>query len=358
MRTLAALGLFALAGLLATVGAFYYLATGGSGGGTAAAAAGAAGVIVTSGAPALPVSGPFVMTSEYGMRYFRGAEFHDGLDFAGPGNPPIMAPTGGTITYAAPAGSAGNMVQIDHADGVEAQYMHLARIDVKVGDSVWPGRQLGLQGTTGDSTGPHLHLRTSQGGKSLNPRDWLTGLGLTVPPPGGSGTGPAPALTPPDTNIGMTPGAARGARLNTAGIPAAFTPWVVKAAAVCAESPAPLIAAQIVAESGWNVNATSPVGAQGPAQFMPGTWAAIGRDDDGNGRASPNDIGDAVMALARYTCANARLVAGTPGDKTALMLAAYNVGPGAVSLHGGVPPYAETRAYITRITTGMAAFTL
>ena len=110
------------------------------------------------------------------------------------------------------------------------------------------------------------------------------------------------------------------------------------------------IAAQIDAESGWNPRAVSPAGAQGLSQFMPGTWAAYGRDDDGNGRVSPYDAGDAIMAQARYDCEIAASLRGVvAGDLLDLTLAGYNAGPGAVMLHGGVPPYAETRAYVAKI---------
>jgi cell wall-associated NlpC family hydrolase len=93
----------------------------------------------------------------------------------------------------------------------------------------------------------------------------------------------------------------------------------------------------------------SPVGAQGIAQFMPATWAAHGKDENGDGRADPFDIEDAIPAAARYDAAIAAQVAAVPGDRVSNMLAAYNAGPGAVLQYGGVPPYAETQAYVRRI---------
>ncbi|HYT09747.1 MAG TPA: NlpC/P60 family protein [Mycobacteriales bacterium] len=110
-----------------------------------------------------------------------------------------------------------------------------------------------------------------------------------------------------------------------------------------------VLAAQLFQESGFDPRVVSPVGAQGIAQFMPGTWAAHGRDENGDGRADPFDPQDAVPAAARYDTAIAAQVAGVPGDRTALMLAAYNAGPAAVLAYQGVPPYQETQAYVRRI---------
>ncbi|WP_067067580.1 C40 family peptidase [Carbonactinospora thermoautotrophica] len=149
--------------------------------------------------------------------------------------------------------------------------------------------------------------------------------------------------------VGMGSQPASGVGLRPGTVPAAYLSWVLKAGSLCPQVSAPLIAAQIEAESGWRPGAVSPAGARGIAQFMPGTWPHWGRDDDGNGRVSPHDPGDAIMAMGRYDCALARQVASVPGDPTANMLAAYNAGPGAVLLYGGVPPFAETQSYVQRI---------
>jgi cell wall-associated NlpC family hydrolase len=110
-----------------------------------------------------------------------------------------------------------------------------------------------------------------------------------------------------------------------------------------------VLAAQLYQESGFNADAVSPVGAQGIAQFMPATWAAHGKDENGDGRADPFDVQDAIPAAARYDAAIADQVASVPGDRVANMLAAYNAGPGAVLQYQGVPPYAETQGYVQRI---------
>lgn len=110
-----------------------------------------------------------------------------------------------------------------------------------------------------------------------------------------------------------------------------------------------VLAAQLYQESGFDATAVSPVGAQGIAQFMPGTWAAHGRDENGDRVADPFDIEDAIPAAARYDAAIAAAVAKVPGERTALMLAAYNAGPGAVIRFQGIPPFQETQAYVRRI---------
>jgi cell wall-associated NlpC family hydrolase len=150
--------------------------------------------------------------------------------------------------------------------------------------------------------------------------------------------------------------------LNVASVPAAFGSWLAKAAALCPQIGAPLLAAQLKQESGFNPSARSPVGALGAAQFMPGTWPSWGRDDDGNGVTSPFDVGDAVMAQGRYMCALAAqmaqaLAAGrVHGTVQDLALAAYNAGPGGVLAAGGIPRNGETDSYVARIDAALATF--
>jgi murein DD-endopeptidase MepM/ murein hydrolase activator NlpD len=121
----------------------------------------------------------------------------------------------------------------------------------------------------------------------------------------------------------------------------------VTAAATEAAVPAALVAAQIQTESGWDPTATSPVGARGIAQFMPGTWADYGAGAD------PFDPLAGIAALGRYMAdlkAQVGHLGQSEAEKTDLILAAYNAGPGAVLDHGGIPPYAETTSYVQRIT--------
>ncbi|MDQ1245815.1 MAG: hypothetical protein QG597_182 [Actinomycetota bacterium] len=152
-----------------------------------------------------------------------------------------------------------------------------------------------------------------------------------------------------------TPGASRDLRAGT--VPAVYHPALVAAGTRCPEAPAPVLAAQIEAESGWNPRAVSQVGAQGLSQFLPGTWARYGVDANGDGRRDPWDPLDAIASQAAYDCALAQelrpaIATGQiRGNVTELMLAAYNAGPQAVLRHGGVPPYDETTAYVQKIMT-------
>jgi hypothetical protein len=119
-------------------------------------------------------------------------------------------------------------------------------------------------------------------------------------------------------------------------VPARFAPAIVRAAQRWSVS-AQLLAAQLYAESSFNPFARSPAGAEGIAQFMPGTAAAIGLDD-------PFDATAAIDAQAHLM----RDLLGRFGS-VPLALAAYNAGPGAVAGCGCIPPFEETRAYVTRI---------
>ncbi|MEW6894542.1 transglycosylase SLT domain-containing protein [Trueperella pyogenes] len=138
-------------------------------------------------------------------------------------------------------------------------------------------------------------------------------------------------------------------------VPAQYQQHVVRAGSICPEITPALIAAQIDAESGWNPEAVSPVGAQGIAQFMPTTWASAGRDGDGDGNADILNPADAIFSQGHLMCANidsarALLKAGkVTGDVVELALAGYNAGMGAVQRFGGIPPYKETQTYLSRI---------
>ncbi|MET7887813.1 bifunctional lytic transglycosylase/C40 family peptidase [Streptomyces avermitilis] len=147
------------------------------------------------------------------------------------------------------------------------------------------------------------------------------------------------------------------------GVPAEFRPWILKAAEECKQpelTPA-LLAAQLYQESKFKTTraeATSHAGAQGPAQFIPGTWATWGRDSDGNGETSPWDIGDAVMAQGRMMCSLLKQAktSGYGGDTRALALAGYNAGWQAVKDARGIPHITETQNYVKIILSTMTRF--
>lgn len=141
--------------------------------------------------------------------------------------------------------------------------------------------------------------------------------------------------------------------LKPGSVPARYEPWILKSAAQCPGTgmTAALLAAQIEQESRFDPGSVSRAGARGISQFLPGTFATWGRDEDGNGRASPYDPADAIMAQGRMMCALLTRAAksGLAEDRTALALAGYNAGWGAVQRYGGIPPYAETQDYVARI---------
>ncbi|MET4926985.1 bifunctional lytic transglycosylase/C40 family peptidase [Streptomyces sp. PSRA5] len=149
-------------------------------------------------------------------------------------------------------------------------------------------------------------------------------------------------------------------------IPPEYVTWIERAGGLCTEVGAPLVAAQIEAESGWDPTAVSHAGAEGLSQFIPSTWATWGVDAAGkdgspepDGVADPFTPGDAIMTQARYDCWLADTVRkmNIGDDPTRLMLAAYNAGPGAVERFKGVPPIPETQSYVTRIITSMTKYT-
>jgi murein DD-endopeptidase MepM/ murein hydrolase activator NlpD len=115
---------------------------------------------------------PFTATDSFGTRrMFNGelASIHRGTDFHAPSGTPVLAANDGQVIIACPMFYEGNLVVIDHGQQFMTQYMHLSKIDVKVGDRVSKGQRLGLSGATGRVTGPHLHLGARWGGESVDP---------------------------------------------------------------------------------------------------------------------------------------------------------------------------------------------
>lgn len=115
-----------------------------------------------------PVSG--TITSRFGRRS-RGT--HTGLDIATSKGTPIVAAAAGTVTFAGPKGSYGNLVVVDHGNGVQTYYAHCNTINCTAGQSVAQGQQISTLGSTGNSTGPHLHLEIRINGICQNPQNYL-----------------------------------------------------------------------------------------------------------------------------------------------------------------------------------------
>ncbi len=96
---------------------------------------------------------------------------HEGLDFAVPSGTPVMAANRGTVVLARPLYFEGNCVMIDHGQGLLSLYLHLSHIEVKEGDQVLRGQQIGLSWGTGRATGPHLHVAIRWQGVYVNPAE-------------------------------------------------------------------------------------------------------------------------------------------------------------------------------------------
>jgi murein DD-endopeptidase MepM/ murein hydrolase activator NlpD len=127
----------------------------------------------------VPIANPApgaVVTSAFGVRrdpILGVSALHPGIDFRDPVGSNVPATAAGTVTRAGWAGGYGNMVEIDHGGGYSTRYAHLSEIDVKVGDHVKLGETIGRTGSTGRSTGPHLHYEVRHNGKAVNPVSFL-----------------------------------------------------------------------------------------------------------------------------------------------------------------------------------------
>ncbi len=124
-----------------------------------------------------PVAGKLSVSSEFGLRPNpfggRSYEMHEGLDFSGPVGKPILATAEGVVVAAEYDGGYGNHVKIDHGYSYETLYAHLSKLEVKIGDRVARGEVVGYLGSTGRSSGPHLHYGIYRNGQAVNPRYYL-----------------------------------------------------------------------------------------------------------------------------------------------------------------------------------------
>ena len=117
-----------------------------------------------------------MMTSAFGYRtdpVYGGSAFHYGVDLAAPTGTPIYASRSGTVSTASYDGSCGYYVQINHGDGYRSIYMHMTHYVVSAGQYVSRGQVIGYCGSTGKSTGPHLHFGISKNGSYVNPANYI-----------------------------------------------------------------------------------------------------------------------------------------------------------------------------------------
>lgn len=113
-----------------------------------------------------------IITSRYG---WRSSGYHYGLDIAAPTGTQIHASESGVVTYAAWSGNYGYLIKVQHAGGYETYYAHCSKIIRGVGDEVKKGDIIGLVGSTGRSSGPHVHLEVRYEGKTLDPEVFVYG---------------------------------------------------------------------------------------------------------------------------------------------------------------------------------------
>nr|WP_257644306.1 M23 family metallopeptidase [Luteimonas salinisoli] len=128
-----------------------------------------------------PVSSTYI-TSGYGHRadpFGGGRAFHKGIDFDARTGDPVMAVADGVVSYSGYRTGYGNVVEVDHGNGYVTRYAHNSRNVVKVGDLVRAGQQVARAGSTGRSTGAHVHFEVWENGRVANPRKFLGDMGVT-----------------------------------------------------------------------------------------------------------------------------------------------------------------------------------
>lgn len=119
------------------------------------------------------------VTSGFGLRIHplrRHAAFHNGIDFAAPAGTAVHASADGIVARAAFSRDYGNVVQIDHGNGRSTLYAHNQQLLVHAGEPVLAGQPIAMVGSSGRSTGPHLHFEVRNEGVRVDPRNYLAGL--------------------------------------------------------------------------------------------------------------------------------------------------------------------------------------
>ena len=256
---------------------------------------------------------------------------HSGQDMVSlPGPGPVVAVGDGQVRFAGVMGGYGNTVDIEHADNVVSRYAHLATLEVRTGQSVAAGTVLGIEGTTGMSTGNHLHFEIHVHGVPVNPAAWMLDKGAPLDgqavAPSSTGTSEIPASV---TEGGVAPfdlpapGTPRKDSLHNKPLPiSAEIKKLYIAAGKKYKIPWTLLAAIGMEETAHGRNTgTSSAGAQGLMQFMPATFASMGVDGDGDGRADIHNDADSVFSAANYLVKSG-VTGGEAGVRKALF--AYN----------------------------------
>jgi murein DD-endopeptidase MepM/ murein hydrolase activator NlpD len=124
-----------------------------------------------------PLTGDLEMSSPFGVRidpFVHSPSMHTGMDLHATAGDPIYSTAAGKVVKAGWEGGYGQMVEIDHGEGLSTRYGHMSSIGVMVGQKVRAGQVIGRVGSTGRSTGPHLHYETRINGEAVNPERFLT----------------------------------------------------------------------------------------------------------------------------------------------------------------------------------------
>ncbi|MFE2874525.1 peptidoglycan DD-metalloendopeptidase family protein [Streptomyces roseus] len=143
----------------------------------------AAGAAVSAAGFVAPVAGGGISTQYKTPGAMWSSGYHTGVDFVASSGTTVRAVGAGTVVSAGWGGAYGNEVVIRHADGKYSQYGHLSRLSVSVGQSVTGGQTIGLSGSTGNSTGPHLHFEIRTGpsyGSDIDPLAYLRSKGVSI----------------------------------------------------------------------------------------------------------------------------------------------------------------------------------
>ena len=124
-------------------------------------------------------------TSNFGVRsdpFHGGARMHAGVDISGPLGTPVYATADGVVGRAERSGGYGNLVELEHGKGIQTRYGHLSKILVVSGDRIRRGQLIALMGSTGRSTGSHLHYEVRMDGHAVNPGPFLQAANYVLVP--------------------------------------------------------------------------------------------------------------------------------------------------------------------------------
>lgn len=246
-----------------------------------------------------PVEQRYVITSPFGDRtdpISHRYRLHAGVDLAMlPGPGPVVAADSGTVVRSGPYGGLGNEVTLQHADGVQTLYGHMAHIAAGItpGTKVVAGQVLGREGSTGASTGPHLHFEVHLNGNPVNPVPFMVKHGAPL-----NGTSPAPVFSAKAALPAPASPRRNSLKQGALSVPAGLMNLYLKAGQRYGV-PWPLLAGVGMEETahGRN-NHTSSAGAKGVMQFLPSTFAHYGVDGNGDGKVDILDDADSVYSAA------------------------------------------------------------